>query len=179
MSWIKKISEAGNTMHIKKNTNTLFRQHERLSIYFSMAGKNWKDERTDRDALVIFTRKQQGLGATYLVVIPKKIVDDYIFNPIFKNTGNGYIFKPEYSHYNYSKNRINLILDKESSNISLRSKSDSGAETIELFNLPEGIYWFPIDLSSVVDPVMELILRINETVKKVEDGKGIRVINQL
>lgn len=179
MIWVDKIYGRDKTNHIKKATNTLFRQLHSLDISFSMVGKNWKGGKTDKDALVAFSKGQGISEEPLLVVIPKRIVDKYIFYPIFENFGNGYSFKPKYSHFNYIDNKINLILNKNSSIISLRYNSECKGLTIDLFYLPEGDYWFPIDLRSYSDPVGELVSKINETVKKVSDGKGIRVIEKL
>ncbi len=88
--WVNIISDS--TREIKQQTNTVFRQNryplDKLDINFLLYGNNWKDGLHCKDALLVFSKSSHNL-----VVMPKKVVGAYIFNPLFEEYSDGHQFK--------------------------------------------------------------------------------------
>jgi hypothetical protein len=174
MDWISKIKGKKNTNRIKRETNTLFRQLDTLDVYFTLTNNAWKKGADSKDALVFFSRILK-----YLVVIPKKVVDKYIFYPIFEEVDGRYQFKTEYLKYNYKENAISILLSEDNDVVSIRSNRGSHKKSINLFRLPKEQYWKKIDLSFSEEPLMDLVYYINEMTKELSDGKGVIEIQKL
>lgn len=177
MDWVEEIRKS--THRIKQSTNTLFRQLSSQDVYFTMTGNNWRNDLKNRDALVIFSRNENSAEGPLLVVIPRKVVDEHIFDPIFEGEPGAVIFKPTLAHFEYKPKAINLLFNKEDGTVALRPKSGSECESVKLFRLPRDLYWKSIDLGRSIDPVLDLENEIIETIKDISDGKGVEPINRL
>lgn len=173
MDWTSKIEGRKNTNFIKRETNTLFRQLDTLDVYFTLTNNDWKKGADSKDALVFFSRIQK-----YLVVIPKNVVDKYIFYPIFEEVDGKYQFKAECLKYNYKESAISILFSEDNGIVSIRSNGDGHKKTIDLFRLPKEQYWKKIDLSSSEDPLMDLVYYIKKMTKELSDGKGVTEIHK-
>ncbi len=74
-----------------KETNTIFRQNGKKlgieNVSFTLSKNNWRSDEGNKNAIAYFSETSK-----QLVVIPKIIVDKYIFDPFFKKIQKGLIF---------------------------------------------------------------------------------------
>jgi hypothetical protein len=167
------------TKLIKKETNTLFRQHEKPldgnDIYFGLDGTKWKNGKESRIALVFFSR-----GSKHLVVIPESIVDSCIFYPIFETNGEEYHYKLTHKRFSYSKGRISIKFKIQDDFLltSIRIKTnDPAVKELPLLKLPRN-FWPVFDFHGD-DIVSEIIKKISALTDSLVDGNGVQYVGTI
>ena len=129
-----------DSKYIKKTTNSLFRLNEMdvngSEVFYSIQNL-WKNKNGTQNALVYYSKL-----STNLVVVPKNIVDKYIFNPLFEEESQGYALKRRYQNLEYKRGRINIKFRIENDYLSLSIKplKIHGLPPIQILKLPSK-YW--------------------------------------
>ena len=173
-SWIDIISKSIND--IKAKTNTVFRQHfnplNKLDINYVLTGYNWIDGLTSKDAIVTLSKSSH-----HLIIIPKITINKYIFDPLFKNYSDGYGFRIKFQNYEHRNKSIRIKYREESGSLiaTLCPGLKKDGNKIDLLKLPNE-YWEKIEILSD-DPLSEFLKIVIDRVKKLSDGKGIRVLD--
>ncbi len=170
IDWVDLISAKTET--INTETNTVFRQNSnpinKLDIYYLLTGENWVSGIKHKDAIVTFSGSSQNL-----IVIPQTVIDRYIFNPLFKDYGDGYQFKIIMQNYEHSQRRVRIKYRVEADFLiaTLCPGLKKSAKKIDLFKLPRE-YWQKVEIVSE-KPVDEFIQIVKTRVRNLAQGKGI------
>lgn len=152
----KEVTEIDSN-YIKKATNSLFRLNEMdvngSEVFYSIQNL-WKNRNGTRNALVYYSKFSNNLA-----VVPKNIVDKYIFNPLFEDGPHGYCFKRQYQNLEYKRGCINIKFQIENDYLSLSIKplKIHGLTPIKILKLPSK-YWPEIipNERSVTDEIIHV-----------------------
>jgi hypothetical protein len=176
LNWVDAVKNETRT--IKRATCTVFRQNKnplnKLDINHVLTGNNWIDELSPKKAMVTFSKSSK-----HLIIIPKTIVDEYIFYPLFEENSDGYGFKKDFQKYEHRGKSI-LIKYREDGDfliVTLLSGQKKAAKKIDLLKLPQE-YWEQIDIISD-DPLIKFISVVKNKVEKLSDGNGIEIVDSI
>lgn len=158
-----------DSKYIKKVTNSLFRLNEMdvdgSEVFYSIQNL-WKTRNGTKNALVYYSKRSKNL-----VVIPKDIVDKYIFNPLFEEVSQKYILKKKYQNLEYKRDRINIKFQVENNYLSLSIKplKKHGLLPVRILKLPAK-YWPKVIPKERT--LMDEIIFITNELCSLKDHKG-------
>lgn len=163
------------TAYIKKATCTIFRQNNQLldgaEIYFKLSGTFWSKNNETKEGMVYFSRPSSNL-----VILPKSIVNQYIFDRFFEKGSDGYQLSDNYKQFEYDRGRINLKFktDHDRLLIYLKAPSIFQIDPIPLISLPTA-YWPEMNFKNS-EAVVGIVAEINELCESLSHGHGITLI---
>ena len=104
--FLTKSPDTIDSKYVKKTTNTLFRQNKLAidgNVIFYSLKNLWVDNEGTKKGISIYSSSSK-----HLLVIPEKIVQQYLFTPIFKKSSTGYSFRKRYEKLEGDSGRIYL-----------------------------------------------------------------------
>lgn len=161
-----------NTAYIKKETQTVFRQNnlelDGAQVFINLSGSSWRDNEVSKEAIVYFSRPSNNL-----VVIPKKTVNKFIFEPYFQKTSTGYELLEEYKLFSHDNRRLNFKFKTEQDRLLVLFMAPTRyqKEPLPLLSLST-VYWPKIDLDES-NPVSSLVDIIKKLCHDLSAGDGI------
>jgi len=175
--WRKYI--VGQTGNISDVSNTLFRQNQDepkniIQLNYSIPTK-WKEEDNEKDAIVYFSSYQKKI-----LIVPKSVIDKYLFFPFFEKVDKGWSFKINFDSYRYSDNRMSInfkLLENSYFIVYINALRKYNQDPYILFKLPSK-YWIDVDLMSK-DPFNEFIQLIVSQTKELSSGEGVIPIGKI
>ena len=165
-------NDNGQSIKIKE-TNTIFRKNKKMkldgaAVYFDLSGNKWRSNESSKDKDAIFYYSK---ASNRLVVIPKIIVDKYIFDPFFQKNSKGSDLSLNYEAFaiNETDRRINLKFKIKNDRLLVNLKN--GGKSIPLISLPKD-YWPDIS-SKNIDIYSKIAEKILHICKDFSSGEGI------
>ena len=163
------------TAFIKKATRTIFRQNNQLldgaEIFFKLSGTFWSKNNETKAGMVYFSRPSGNL-----VILPKCIVNQYIFDRFFEKQADGYQLSGNYKQFEYDNGRINLKFKTDHDRLLMYLKAPSifQIDPIPLISLPTA-YWPEMKFQKT-EAVVSIVAEINDLCQSLSQGHGIKSI---
>ena len=140
-------------------------------MYVGLSGTSWRDAEVSKEAIVYFSR-----ASGNLVVIPKKTVGRFIFDPYFQKTPTGYEVLDEYKPFLYENRRLNFkfVVEQDRLPVLFKAPTRNQKEVLPLVSL-SSVYWPKVDLDES-DPVSSLVDIMKKLCQALADGDGITAV---